>query len=413
MVAPAKPNPFQDPSGSSSTDRLLAAREASILNGPLTRLAPPLRLLVVDPDPGTAKLLCEALGAVEAKLTARRSTRTKAADGPTVYAVGTIADAIKALKKLASRSEPIDLVIAELDGPDGTGLALAESLAATRSETRLIVTSRQPSLAGSLSSFRLGALDYLPKPLDAQGLGQRIRLAAARRYLQMKDQRRLGRLKSAVRQLNQARRTVGRKVDLLCQDLVSAYTELSRQVERVRVGQHLRRQLESAADLEQLLCHMMDWILRELGHCNIAIFLTDDEGRSELGAYMKHTISGEAAVTRWLAKNVIPRVGIDGFLHAGDDAAAALGKGELKAMAGHAFLAVDCAYLAESLGTLIIFRRSSKPFASDNLDLLKAAGAVFATALTNLVHGGGKDSSPDRKHEQADDDEQEWWRRSA
>ena len=413
MVAPAKPNPFQDPSGPSPTDRLLAARDASILNGPLPRLAPPLRLLVVDPDPKTARLLREALGAVEGKLAARRTAKPKAADVATVYGVETVAEALKALKKLAARAEPVDLVVAELDSPDGTGLELAEAIAAGKSEARLIVTSRQPSLAGSLSSFRLGALDYLPKPLDAQMLEQRIRLAAARRYLQLKDQRRLGRLKSAVRQLNQARRTVGRKVDLLCQDLVSAYTDLSRQVERVRVGEHLRRQLESAADLEQLLCHMMDWVLRELGHCNIAIFLTDDAGKSELGAYMKHTVPGEAHVTRWLAKNVIPRVGMDGYLHAGDDGAAAPGKGELKAMAGHTFLAVDCSYLAESLGTLIIFRRASKPFAPDNLALLKAAGPVFATALTNLVHDGGKDSSPEKRQRQGDDDEQEWFRRSA
>jgi hypothetical protein len=128
---------------------------------------------------------------------------------------------------------------------------------------------------------------------------------------------------------------------------------------------------------------------------------------------MKHTIPGEPGVTRWLERNVIPRVSAEGFLFTGEGAAEALGgKSELKAMAGHAFIGVDCTYLAESLGTLIIFRRSNKPFSGDDLDLLKAAGPVFATALTNLVHDGGRDASGD-KQQQSDEDESDWWRRSA
>jgi DNA-binding response OmpR family regulator len=411
MVAPAKPNPFKNPDGSSVPSTPALGREASVLNGPLARLLPPMRLLVVDPEPETASLVREAIGAAEGKLAARRPAKPAAEEGAIVYSVASLAEATKALKKLASRGHPADLVLAEAQQADGSGLAMAEAIAAMGSEARLIVMSRRPKLAEGIEAFRLGALDYLPKPLDRESVAQRVRIAMARRYLELKDQRRLRRLKSAVRQLNQARRTVGQKVDLLCQDLVGAYTQVSRQVERVRVGEHLRKLLESAGDLEQLLCHMMDWILRELGHCNIAVFLTDEAGKSELGAYMKHTIPGEAGVTRWLARHVIPRVSMDGFLMTGD-AGDALGKGELKAMAGHTFAAVDCTYLAGSLGTLIVFRRSNKPFSADDLDLLKAAGPVFATALTNLVHGG-EDAQQNPERPAEEDDDQEWWRRSA
>lgn len=406
MVAPAKPDPLDH---SDDWHDLPLPEGAAVLMR-LERLLPGLRLLVVDPDPATAPLVRKALGAAEAKTPTRRTAKStdRAAARALVYSAANLTEAARTLKKLITRGEAIDLVIAEERQPDGRGLALSRTLADYRSESRLLVTSFAPSLAGSLEAFRQGALDYLPKPLSAQTLAQQIRIAAARRYVQLKDQRRLTRLRGAMRQLNQARRTVGKKVDLLCQDLIGAYTDVARQMEQVRVGGHLCKLLASACDLEQMLCHMMDWLLRELGHCNIAIFLTDDEGKSELGAFMKHTIAGDERVTRWLAQHVIPRVTLEGLLHAGDAGDEPLGPADVKHIPQQSLMAVDCTYLAESLGTLIVFRANDKPFSGDELALLKASGPVFATALTNLVRSG--EASADKKKPL---DEDEWWRRSA
>lgn len=406
MVAPAKPSPLDH----SDDSRDLPLPDGAAVLVRLERLLPGLRLLVVDPDPATAPLVRKALAATQAKTAARRTAKCtdQSAAGALVYWAANLAEASRTLRTLVARGEAIDLVIAEERQPDGRGLALSRTLAEYRSESRLLVTSFAPTLAGSLEAFRKGALDYLPKPLSAQTLAQQIRIAAARRYVQLKDQRRLTRLKGAVRQLNNARRTIGKKVDLLCQDLIGAYTDVARQMEQVRVGGHLSKLLASASDLEQMLCHMMDWLLRELGHCNIAIFLTDDEGKSELGAFMKHTIAGDERVTRWLAQHVIPRVTLEGLLDAGDTAAKPQGPADAKQMPQQALMAVDCTYLAESLGTLIVFRANDKPFSGDQFALLKAAGPVFATALTNLVRSG--EASPEKKKPR---DEDEWWRRSA
>lgn len=403
MVAPATPNPFKN------FDPATLGAEQNL--GLTARPAPSLRLLVVDPDPAAAPSVCEAIGGVQGKLTVRRRAKRAAPDPdirPTVFAAANLTEARKSFKKLASRGQSVDLVIVEDAQPEGDADLLGELLSTCPAEARLVVTSRVPSLGGSIAAFRVGALDYLPKPLDPAVLAQRLRLAAGRRYVQVKDQRRLGRLKSAVRQLNQARRTVGQKVDVLCQDLVGAYGELARQVERVRVQEHFRELLASAADLEQLLCHCMDWLLRELGHCNIAVFLTDDDGKSELGAYMKHTIPGDAGVTRCLAEHVIPRVTADGLLHVGGDSGDPLTGAPSKAMHGQSLLAVDCTYLAESLATLIVFRRSEKPFGGDELELLKAAAPVFATAITNLVRSGGTEAGARGDDENEDGEE---WRR--
>jgi hypothetical protein len=41
----------------------------------------------------------------------------------------------------------------------------------------------------------------------------------------------------------------------------------------------------------------MDWLLRQMGYCNVAIWLTGDDGEYQLGAYMKYTIAGEPHFT--------------------------------------------------------------------------------------------------------------------
>ena len=73
---------------------------------------------------------------------------------------------------------------------------------------------------------------------------------------------------------------VSKKVDLLCNDLIAAYGELSRQLEAVRTTEAFRGAISAIADLEQLLCHTMDWLLRQMGYANVAIWLASDEARS-------------------------------------------------------------------------------------------------------------------------------------
>ena len=47
---------------------------------------------------------------------------------------------------------------------------------------------------------------------------------------------------------------------------MTAYGELSRQLDGVRTQEGFRRYIAEAADLEQLLCHAMDWLLRQMGY---------------------------------------------------------------------------------------------------------------------------------------------------
>src|SRR5262249_22515767 len=150
----------------------------------------------------------------------------------------------------------------------------------------------------------------------------------------------------AFKKLNTTRHTISKKVDLLCNDLVAAYGELSRQFDAVRMQESFRRLLEQADNLEQLLCHAMDWILRHAGYCNVAIWLAAEDTQFELGAYMKYTIPGEQPLTDAMRMGLLPLVVRQGMVHlVGQEITEQLSSAECKLLAGQEVLACNCTYL--------------------------------------------------------------------
>ena len=240
----------------------------------------PARVLVVDDEPGVLELVCDVV---------ERSGN--AGD----FRLFTASDVAQAEKIIAS--ERIDLLLADLNLPDGDGMSLVSRLRDKQPGAAAVIITGQPSVNGAILAFRGGVLDFLPKPFSPEHLMDRIRTALDRQAINSRNQNRMTRLRGAVKKLNITRHTISKKVDLLCNDLVSAYGELSRQLDVVRMQEGFRKLLTEAADLEQLLCHAMDWILRNAGYCNVAVWLASEEQEFELGAYMKYTMPGEQELT--------------------------------------------------------------------------------------------------------------------
>ena len=79
--------------------------------------------------------------------------------------------------RLLLAAEPVDLLLLDIQLPDEDGLQLARSLPAPAPAIIFTTAHSQHALA----SYELGAIDYLPKPLDARRLG--VALERARRHL--------------------------------------------------------------------------------------------------------------------------------------------------------------------------------------------------------------------------------------
>lgn len=243
-----------------------------------------------------------------------------------------------------------------------------------------------------------------------------------------RQEKRIDRLKAAVKRLNTSRRMVSKKVDLLCNDLVSAYGELSRQLDEVRVKEAFRKLLAEAKDLEQLLCHTMDWLLRQIGYSNVAIWLASEEQAFELGAYMKYTIAGEPELTDAMRDGLLQLATREGVLRYGpDEIAEKLSKQEALRLKGQNLLAVNCTYLGEPLAVFVCFRDAKCPFVDEDVEMLKAITPIFAAALASTVRRGEEpegdtdnpfyDDSSDGRPRRDDRDDRDsrnaadWWKR--
>ncbi|MBC7783662.1 MAG: response regulator [Burkholderiales bacterium] len=308
-----------------------------------------------------------------------------------VHVAGTIAEARSVLAK-----HPVQLMVADVMLPDGNGLDLLEELNLTSPHAGAVFMTSKPAVDQTVFALRHGALDFLAKPFNARQIQERVSSALHRQAIIVRDERRLTRLKSAVRELNKARHTVSQKVDILCNDLINAYGEISGQFQEVRLTERFRKTINQARDLEQLLCHAMDWLLKEAGYSNIGIWLSGDDQVFELGAYMKYTVVGDKSVTNALHTALIQPTVREGLLHMSEaEFAHRLSPADRKLLPKQTVMSASCTYLGESLAVVALFRDSKSPFRDEDVSMLKNVASVFATALATMVHGPADDDAAD------------------
>lgn len=78
-------------------------------------------------------------------------------------------------------AEPVELLLLDIQLPDEDGLQLARSLAAPAPAPAPAIIFTTAHAEHALASYELGAVDYLPKPLDANRLA--VALDRLRRHL--------------------------------------------------------------------------------------------------------------------------------------------------------------------------------------------------------------------------------------
>ncbi len=332
------------------------------------------------------------------------------------------------------RNRNIDLLVTDIHLPDGDGMGLIGLLQEKAPSSAAVVISGDATVSTAIRAFRAGSLDFLPKPFSAELLSDRVETALKRQKIAARTEKRLGRLKTAVRQLNLARHTVSKKVDLLCNDLVGAYGELARQMDNVRTVEGYRKLLNGSHDLEQMLCNSMDWILKNLGYCNVAVYLAGESKEYELGAYMKYTIQGTPQLTDAMKHGIVPLSVRENLVHIPTvGAGGTLTPIELQMLSSQTIVASNCLYLGESLASMVLFRDSKSPFSDADKETVKAISSIFATCLAAVVRREDGDDdfdieppAPDeprpddtatddlhqkrRKRKKGKRDEADWWK---
>ncbi len=311
--------------------------------------------------------------------------RALASEQVQVHTAGTLDDA---RGQLAERT--LDMVLLDVGMPDGDGLAFAAELSADHPHVQTIVITGRATTEHAVAAMRAGAVDFLAKPLDLDELTERVTIALhAPRHDPQRDQQ-LRRLKRLCRKLNRSRHDITQQVDILCNDLVTAYQELASQMHHVETTTTFKAMLEDELDLEQLLRRMMEFVLDKIGPTNAVIFLPAHEGGFTVGGYVNYSCQRESApvLLQHLADAVAPRIAeepdvmwltdhamIEAWL--GDDAAWLT---DAQVIAG------GCREGDDVLAAVMLFRDGEESFEDAHYELIEAICPVFAAHLVKVIN---------------------------
>ena len=303
-----------------------------------------------------------------------------------------------------------DLILLNPALPDGDGLELAQLVQQVTPATKVIILSETGSFSQALRAMRSGAVDFINAPLNLSEIVNRVDLALRTSSAERTRERKIRRLQSICKELTVARKEIADQVDTLCNDLVTAYHQLTEQINDVAMATEFRTLLRMELDIEELLRTSLEYLLSKTGPTNAAVFLPDGDGIYNLGAYVNYDCPREMidSLLDHLCKAICPQMAGEEEIVAFDDArefAEWIGASDTL-LADSQVVAFSCQHEGECLAVIVLFRSVESPFnptLAGTLDILRA---TFAEQLSRLirVHHRARPQWPDEAH----DDEQDF-----
>jgi hypothetical protein len=167
-----------------------------------------------------------------------------------------------------------------------------------------------------------------------------------------------------------------------------------------------------AKDLGQLQTNLMDWLMKNIGYSNVALWLASEDEDMELGSYMKYTIPGcETENGRHLScfrQELWPHVRennriIDVIVTESEFPHTV---GMCEKFLNMEVLACNFLYIGESMGMIAVFRE--KPFCPEDVAAMEIVETLFPASLASMITQEKKKSS---KKPRAKKDPADWWKR--
>lgn len=314
------------------------------------------------------------------------------------------ADTLAKARTILGGKKTIDLAVIDPDLADGSGLDLAREVAAGPKATQAVVVSIEDNFDHAQRAMRAGASDYLVKRESARGLidaallADRVRAAFDRQTAEHEQLRRIRRLKKLCKQLDAAREEVSDQVDILCNDLVTAYQELAVQMQDAVAVTGFTAVLGDELDLEVVLRKTLEHLVAQAGPCNAAIFLPATMDEYSLGGYVNYDVAGESAdmLLEHLGDVLAPRVGeCRELIQVTDNAALQKLLGDdWNYLADCGLITFACFQDDEPLAVVALFRDGGQPFPPGLADTCRSVAEVMGESLAKIIrvhHRAGLD----------------------
>lgn len=283
-----------------------------------------------------------------------------------------------------------DVALVRNDLPDGSGAEWARLAAERNPALATIIFDDDPTLDDAVDAMRAGAADLINTGSSPAELLRSVQEAIRRSRTVRARERHIDRLKHACRQLNSARQEVTRQVGSLCNDLVSAYQELSDQMSQVSIATEFAGVIRAELEVEGLLRSALEYILTRIGPTNAAVFLPSSSRDYSLGAYVNYSCPKDSAdvLLDGLANTVAPRLeDREDILCLADasDVASFLGD-DAAWLTDSCATAFACRHDGECLAVVILFRDEKTPFEESAAPMLRTISDLFAQQLARVIH---------------------------
>ncbi|MEM7627310.1 MAG: response regulator [Planctomycetota bacterium] len=286
---------------------------------------------------------------------------------------------------------PVDLAVIQPTLPDGDGFELAAEVARISRTTATVVVSDTADFADAQRALRAGIDDLIVTEPEnqTQDFADRIDHALDRKTREKMHDQRIARLRRLCKKLNAARVEVSKQVDILCNDLVTAYQELACQMQNVVQTSEYSGLVKDELDLEALLRITLEHLMAKLGPSNAAIFLPATMDEYSLGGYVNYDCTSESAdlLLEHLADTLAPRIATaDDLVHLTNREDIERWIGEDAGQLGDAgILAAPCMSDDECLAVLVLFREVDQPFEEEHLDRVSALAPMLGEALEKII----------------------------
>lgn len=293
----------------------------------------------------------------------------------------------EARKYLADHA--VDLAVITPQLPDGSGFDLTAELSRMSHTTAKIVISGTADFSKAQQALRAGADDYLVEGVAPEELSARVAEALDRKTRDKAHVQRVERLRRLCKKLNAAREEVSKQVDVLCNDLVTAYQELACQMQNVVQTSEFDGVVKDELDLEVLLRKTLEHLMAKLGPANAAIFLPATMDEYSLGGYVNYDCTKEAAdmLLEQLADSLAPRIAAhEDMVHLTQREAIERWIGpEAGSLGDCELLAVPCMNEDECLAVLVLFRDVDQPFSEEHLDRVSSLAPMLGESLEKII----------------------------
>lgn len=298
-----------------------------------------------------------------------------------------VTDSVNEARSIIQAHDAIDAMLLDGTTGDRDTLRLIREAQSMRSWVRAIVWSGSLDPSLTVEAIREGASDFLVLPADADRLEMRVEQLLERVRAARDSERRMTNLLDTCRQLTESRDEMSEQVDVLCNDLASAYRSMRDQMSDAVLVSEFKTLISQELDVEDMLRTALEYMLRRLGPTNAVVYLPEAPGRFGIGAYVNYDMTDQDPLPlyRALGETICELLQDESGLVRYEDGEAWARANQLDAdiLCDSQVIAFACRCRGETLAIMTFFR--TEPFEDSTAGMLDSLRNELGEQLGRIV----------------------------